>query len=145
VRFTVVVVVLPRGVNEPSEPLLPREASVAVQGQESKLLTSATGESAKVSVTAGVGWAILIEPDKDPRKVLRVTLPLGMQLAHGTRIAIDQKQPATGSYVICFSNGCQSDYDASAEMISRLKKRPAACHSGDQFTGPGDQCEPSAG
>jgi hypothetical protein len=101
VRFTVVVVVLPRGVNEPSEPLLPREASVAVQGQESKLLTSATGESAKVSVTAGVGWAILIEPDKDPRKVLR-----GMQLAHGTRIAIDQKQPATGSYVICFSNGC---------------------------------------
>src|SRR5262245_27893984 len=55
-RFTLVVLVLLRGVNEPSEPLLPREASDAVEGQDSKLGTSATGviESATVSVTAGV-------------------------------------------------------------------------------------------
>ncbi|MFZ0235922.1 MAG: invasion associated locus B family protein, partial [Xanthobacteraceae bacterium] len=54
--------------------------------------------------------------------LLRVTLPLGMQLAHGTRLIVDQNQPMTAPYVICFSNGCMADYDASADMIGKMKK-----------------------
>jgi invasion protein IalB len=34
----------------------------------------------------------LFEPEGEA-KVLRVTVPLGMQLAHGTRLLIDQQQP----------------------------------------------------
>jgi hypothetical protein len=33
-----------------------------------------------------VAAAVLIEPEGQERKILRVTLPLGMQLAHGTRV-----------------------------------------------------------
>jgi invasion protein IalB len=66
--------------------------------------------------------AVLIEPEGEPKKVLRVTLPLGMQLVHGTRVIVDQAQPATGPYVICFTNGCMADYEANADMIGKLKK-----------------------
>ncbi len=64
----------------------------------------------------------LIEPDGEPRKILRVTLPLGMSLQPGTRVIVDQGQPMQGPYVICFNNGCMADYEASAELIANMKK-----------------------
>ena len=66
--------------------------------------------------------AVLIEPDGDPKKVLRVTLPLGMSIQPGTRVIVDSGQPMTGPYVICFNNGCMADYEASGELIGKLKK-----------------------
>jgi invasion protein IalB len=65
---------------------------------------------------------VLIEPDGDPKKVLRVTLPLGMSIQPGTRVIVDNGQPMTGPYVICFNNGCMADYEASGELIQKLKK-----------------------
>ena len=64
----------------------------------------------------------LPEPDGEPKKVLRVTLPLGMSIQPGTRVIVDQGQPMTGPYVICFNNGCMADYEASGELIGKLKK-----------------------
>ena len=67
--------------------------------------------------------AVLIEPEgADAKKVLRVTLPLGMQLPQGTRVIVDQGQPMNAPYIICFTNGCMADYEASAELIGKLKK-----------------------
>ncbi len=63
----------------------------------------------------------LFEPEGMP-KVLRVTVPLGMQLQHGTRVIIDQGQPVNEPYKICFPVGCMSDYPVTDEMIARMKK-----------------------
>jgi invasion protein IalB len=63
----------------------------------------------------------LFEPEGKP-KVLRVTVPLGMQLQHGTRVIIDQGQPVNQPYKICFPVGCMSDYPVSDEMIEKMKK-----------------------
>ena len=65
---------------------------------------------------------MIIEPEGEPKKLLRVTLPLGMQLVHGTRIIVDSNAPLKGPYVICFQNGCMSDYEATPELIASLKK-----------------------
>src|SRR5207245_10495807 len=46
----------------------------------------------------------------------------GMQLNHGTRIIIDSNKPLQSSYVICFANGCMSDYEATPQLITDLKK-----------------------
>jgi len=81
-----------------------------------------TGKDARIESGMPVVAAVLIEPEGDPKKMLRVTLPLGMQLQFGTRVIIDQAQPLTGPYVICFSNGCMSDYQVDADMIGKLKK-----------------------
>ena len=59
----------------------------------------------------------LFEPEGEP-KVLRVTVPLGMQLQHGTRMIIDQGQPANEPYKICFPIGCMSDYPVTDDMVA---------------------------
>src|SRR5208282_4424971 len=81
-----------------------------------------TGKDARIESGMPVAAAVLIEPEGQERKILRVTLPLGMQLAHGTRVIIDQGQPLTAPYVICFTNGCMADYVADGEMLGKLKK-----------------------
>jgi invasion protein IalB len=81
-----------------------------------------TGKDGRVESGQPVVAAVLIEPDGEPRKILRVTLPLGMSLQPGTRVIIDQGQPMTGPYVICFNNGCMADYEASDALIGSMKK-----------------------
>jgi invasion protein IalB len=63
----------------------------------------------------------LFEPEGQP-KILRVTVPLGMQLQHGTRVIIDQGQPVNEPYKICFPVGCMSDYPVTDDMIKQMKK-----------------------
>jgi invasion protein IalB len=81
-----------------------------------------TGKDARIESGQPVVAAVLIEPEGEPKKILRVTLPLGMQLIHGTRVIIDQNQPMTAPYVICFTNGCMADYETNPEMIGKMKK-----------------------
>jgi len=81
-----------------------------------------TGKDGRVESGMPVVAAVLIEPENEPKKILRVTLPLGMSLQPGTRVIVDQGQPMTGPYVICFNNGCMADYEASAELLGKLKK-----------------------
>ncbi|MDP2409651.1 MAG: invasion associated locus B family protein [Pseudolabrys sp.] len=66
----------------------------------------------------------LFEPEGDP-KVLRVTVPLGMQLSHGTRVIIDQGAPMQQPFKICFPVGCMSDYPVTDDIIAQLKKGQA--------------------
>lgn len=79
-------------------------------------------KEARLETGQFVAGAVLVEPEGEQRKILRVTLPLGMQLQQGTRVIIDQGNPAQRPYVICFPNGCMSDYDADADMVGKLKK-----------------------
>jgi invasion protein IalB len=80
-----------------------------------------TGKDARIESGMPVVAAVLIEPEGEPKKILRVTLPLGMQLVHGTRVIIDQNQPMTAPYVICFTNGCMANYETSPDMITKMK------------------------
>jgi len=63
----------------------------------------------------------LFEPEGE-QKVLRVTVPLGMQLQHGTRVIVDQNQPMQAPYKICFPVGCMSDYPANDDLVNKMKK-----------------------
>jgi invasion protein IalB len=81
-----------------------------------------TGKDGRVESGMPVVAAVLIEPEGEPKKLLRVTLPLGMILQQGTRVIVDNGQPMTAPFVICFTNGCMADYEASGELIGKLKK-----------------------
>ena len=81
-----------------------------------------TGKDGRIESGQPVIPAVIIEPEGEPKKILRVTLPLGMQLVHGTRIIVDSNQPQQAPYVICFQNGCMSDYEATPEFVNNLKK-----------------------
>jgi invasion protein IalB len=81
-----------------------------------------TGKDGRIESGQPVVAAVIIEPEGEPKKILRVTLPLGMQLVHGTRVIIDNNPPAQSPYVICFANGCMSDYEATPDLIANMKK-----------------------
>jgi invasion protein IalB len=67
--------------------------------------------------------ATLIEPEGDTNKILRVTLPLGLQLTSGTRVIVDSNKPMTAPFGICLPDGCLVDYDASGgDLIANMKK-----------------------
>jgi invasion protein IalB len=80
-----------------------------------------TGRDGRIESGMPVVAAVLIEPDGEPRKLLRVTLPLGMSLLSGTRVIIDSGQPMTAPYVVCIPTGCVADYEASGELIAKMK------------------------
>jgi invasion protein IalB len=80
--------------------------------------------------------AVLIEPQGgDPRKVLRVTLPLGMNIQAGTRVIVDQGQPINAPYTICAPDGCMADYEASAELVAKMKKGQGLVVQGINYQG----------
>ena len=81
-----------------------------------------TGKDGRVEGGILVVAAVLIEPEGEPRKVLRITLPLGVVLQPGTRVVVDQGQPMNAPFVICFASGCMADYEASDELIGKMKK-----------------------
>jgi invasion protein IalB len=94
-----------------------------LKGQDAKAKQVCfTGKDGRIESGQPVIAAVIIEPEGEPKKILRVTLPLGMQLVHGTRIIIDSNPPQQSPYVICFANGCMSDYDLTPEMLAQLKK-----------------------
>jgi invasion protein IalB len=69
----------------------------------------------------------IIEMDGEQRKLLRMSLPYGVALQHGTRLIVDQGSPATAPFVTCLPpvvppGGCIADYEASTELIGRMKK-----------------------
>jgi invasion protein IalB len=81
-----------------------------------------TGKDGRIESGQPVIAAVIIEPEGEPKKILRVTLPLGMQLIHGTRVIVDANAPMQSPYVICFANGCMSDYEVTPELLANMKK-----------------------
>jgi len=69
----------------------------------------------------------VIEMDGEQKKLLRMSLPYGVALQHGTRLIVDQGTPATSPFVTCLPpvvppGGCIADYEASTDLINRMKK-----------------------
>ena len=81
-----------------------------------------TGKDGRIESGQPVIAAVIIEPEGEPKKILRVTLPLGMQLMHGTRVIVDNNPPVQSPYVICFANGCMSDYEVTPDLLANMKK-----------------------
>jgi invasion protein IalB len=69
----------------------------------------------------------IIEMDGEPKKLLRMSLPYGVALQHGTRLIVDQQTPQTAPFVTCLPpvvppGGCIADYEATTDLINRMKK-----------------------
>jgi invasion protein IalB len=80
-----------------------------------------TGKDARTEAGQPVIAAALIEPDGEPKKLFRITLPSPLQLQYGTRVLVDQQPPLTGPFFTCFANGCMADYEATPDLIGKLK------------------------
>jgi invasion protein IalB len=124
----------PPAAQKPVEPAQPQQQAAApeqpqmiwspwvkiCQNEEPKYCV--TGRDGRLESGALMVAAALIEPAGEGQKSLRVTLPLGMALLAGTRVIVDQGQPMNAPYVLCMPEGCFADYEASGELVAKLKK-----------------------
>jgi invasion protein IalB len=81
-----------------------------------------TAKDGRVESGMPVVIVALIEPEGEPRKIMRVTLPPGLLLPPGTRVIIDQGQPQSAPYITCAPSGCIADYPADADTVTKMKK-----------------------
>jgi invasion protein IalB len=81
-----------------------------------------TGKNGRTDSGKSFVAVVLIDPGNDDAKILRVTLPLGMRLADGMWIAVDQDSPMNAPYVACVALGCIADYQARSGLIDKLKE-----------------------
>jgi invasion protein IalB len=66
--------------------------------------------------------AALIEPEGESKKLFRITLPGGLHLQYGTRLIIDGQQMISAAFFTCLINGCMADFEATAELVAKLKR-----------------------
>jgi invasion protein IalB len=81
-----------------------------------------TVKEARLETGQFVAGAAVIEQQGEEKKLLRITLPLGMQIPPGTRLTLDNEQPATAIYVTCIPTGCMADFEINPNFIERMKK-----------------------
>jgi invasion protein IalB len=81
-----------------------------------------TGKDAYLEAGLPVVAAVLIEPDGEPTKIFRITVPSPLQLKYGARLIIDQQQPLGVPFFTCFTNGCMADFEATPDLIGKLKQ-----------------------
>lgn len=94
-----------------------------------------TGIDGRIESGLPVVAVVIIEPEGDPKKILRITLPVGMHLQHGSRFIIDQNPPLTAPYVVCFNNGCMADYELNADTLGKMKKGQGVLVQGINYNG----------
>jgi invasion protein IalB len=81
-----------------------------------------TVKEARLETGQPLASLAFIEAEGEDKKVLRVTLPLGMQLPQGARAIMDQEQPISGRYVLCLPQGCMADFEIDAAFLGKAKK-----------------------
>jgi invasion protein IalB len=94
-----------------------------------------TGRFGRDETGATTVMAMLIDPEGNSTKTLRVMLPLGMQLEQGMTTTVDQSQPMKAPYVICLPGGCMAEYEASGDLIARLKSGQGLVVQGINYLG----------
>jgi invasion protein IalB len=79
-------------------------------------------QEARLDTGQFIASAVVIEPQGKPENILRVTVPLGVQLQPGSRVIIDEGTPVQRPYSICLEIGCIAEYVVDAAKMSELKK-----------------------
>jgi invasion protein IalB len=95
----------------------PQQANAAPKKQVCFTIKEARLDTGQFVASAG-----LIEMEGEQKKILRVTLPLGLLLRNGTRMIVDSNPPMTGVYNFCLPNGCWADFEVTPAFVTTLKK-----------------------
>jgi invasion protein IalB len=91
------------------------------QGQEAGAKKACiTGRSSYSETGFPMVSAVLVEPEGD-KKLLRVTVPEPIAVQPGTRIMVDQGQPASAAYITCFQASCMAEIEATPDFVTKMK------------------------
>jgi invasion protein IalB len=65
---------------------------------------------------------VLVLKSTDAAPVLRVTVPLGVNLENGLPLSVDGDAPVALVYVLCLKDGCLAQHELGPDLLDRMKK-----------------------
>jgi invasion protein IalB len=117
----------PQAANPQPAPRMPRFifspwAKFCGKGRDAQAnQTCYTGGDAHTEAGQPLVGAALIEPEGEAKKLFRITLPNPLLLEYGARVIVDQQPPMTAPFFTCVAKGCMADYEATPDLIGKLK------------------------
>jgi invasion protein IalB len=109
---------------------------VCGKGQEANAKqTCITSISSHTEIGLPTVSAALIEKEGEA-KILNVSVPVPVILPPGEHIVFDQGQGLVAQYTTCFPNGCMAQYEANADVVSKIKSGQSLSV---EFVGGGNQ------
>jgi len=68
--------------------------------------------------------AVLIEIEGEPKRVLQVTVPVGVMLSRGTRVMVDDDESSAvvAQFLVCTNSGCLAQLEPDLNTIAKMKK-----------------------
>jgi invasion protein IalB len=66
--------------------------------------------------------AALYETEGETTRLLRITLPNGVQLPQGARVVIDTDEPINAPFLKCETAGCMAQAQVDPDFVTRLKQ-----------------------
>ena len=82
------------------------------------------GRDGRLDSGAPLIAAVLIEIEGEPKRVLQVTLPVGVMIPRGTRVLVDDDENAAviAPFMVCNNTGCLAQMEVDANAIARMRK-----------------------
>ena len=92
--------------------------------QTKSRLMCRTGRDGRLDNGVPLVAAVLIEIEGEPKRVLQVTVPVGVMLPRGTRVLVDDDENAAvvAPFMVCTNSGCLAQIETDANAIARMKK-----------------------
>jgi len=95
-------------------------------GQPDPTLMCVTSKDGRTEQGGVVVAVALVETKGEQAKRLRITLPFGLMVSHGSRLVVDQDPPLTMPFTACRpiipNMGCIAEYDATPDLVTKFKK-----------------------
>jgi invasion protein IalB len=94
---------------------------ICADDRNSDLRGCLTGEEGRIDAGQRVITAVVVERAGE-KPLIRVVLPLGMLVVHGTRLIVDNNKPMQAPYINCQATGCVSEYELTSDLRDLMKR-----------------------
>jgi invasion protein IalB len=91
------------------------------QKTDFRQICSTRAEAWKRDDDAPMAAVEIIEREGEEKKILRVIVPLGVQLSYGTRLTVYGNDPLRNPYATCMAAGCMSEYEATSALLGSMR------------------------
>ncbi|WP_309388180.1 invasion associated locus B family protein [Chelatococcus sambhunathii] len=111
----------PMPMNPPAAPQ-PEWVKICNTDDKAKKEVCLTSRDVRTETGQNVASIAVRQVSGEPKKFFLAAVPPGLLIQPGIRVAVDNNQPATGKYSICFPNACYAEVEITDAFFKNMQK-----------------------
>ena len=100
----------------------PNWVKICNADEKAKKEVCLTSRDVRTDTGQNVASIAIRQVSGEPKKFFLAAVPPGLLIQPGVRVAVDQNQPATGKYSICFPNACYAEVEITDAFFKNMQK-----------------------